>query len=113
VPSSSLERSQPAGPGAPGWRAWLATSRGQLALALLFFGLTEALSLPVLLLALAVLPVRTGQPLSTVAPELFWLAVGLVILIPALTAGYLWLRLRRTLARTASRAAAADRARSP
>jgi hypothetical protein len=90
----------------------LRTPGGQLALVLLFFGLTEALTLPVLVLALVVLPVRDGQPLNVAAPTLFWLAVALVILIPALTAGYILLRLRQTLARTARRGAGAERADS-
>jgi hypothetical protein len=88
----------------------LRTPGGQVALALLFFGLTEALTLPVLVLALVVLPLRDGQPLSVAAPSLFWLAVALVILIPALTAGYILLRLRQTLARTARRGASTERA---
>lgn len=85
------------------WRRWLSTPRGQIALALLFFGLTEALTLPVLVLALMVLPVRDGQPVVTVAPGLFWVAIALVVAIPAATAGYISFRLRSALRRAERR----------
>jgi hypothetical protein len=113
VPSTPTDPAQPDRPPAASWREWLRTPRGQIALALLFYGLTEALTLPVLVLALVVLPLRDGQPLSVAAPTLFWLAVALVILIPALTAGYILLRLRQTLARAERRGAGPDRAGSP
>lgn len=85
------------------WRRWLSTPRGQIALAILFFSLTEALALPVVVLGLVVLPVRDGQPISSAAPGLFWLAVTLVVVIPGATATYIYLRLRSALRRAERR----------
>ena len=85
------------------WRRWLSTPRGQIALAVLFFGLTEALALPVVVLGLMVLPVRDGLPVLSAAPGVFWVAVALVVLIPAATAGYIYVRLRGALRRAEQR----------
>jgi hypothetical protein len=82
--------SDPSHPTAPpGASIWLrfarlsTTSNGRLLLAALLFGLAEMFALPILVIALAVMPFRGGVPVVQAAPELFWICLLAALAIPA------------------------------
>jgi uncharacterized membrane protein len=64
-----------------------------------FFALAETFAVPVVVISLAVMPYRGGPPLAVSTPAIFWTLLGVAILIPGLTALFIYAKLRRTLDR--------------
>src|SRR5687767_7554669 len=75
------------------------TSSGRLLLAALLFGLAEMFALPILVLALVVMPFRGGAPVLQAAPELFWTCLLAALAIPAVCSLVFLVKMRQISAR--------------
>src|SRR3954470_5461153 len=77
--------------------SWLVTPRGQWALAVGLFALAEMFSLPILVIALVVVPFSGGPPVLSHSPTMFWSLLAATLAIPAVCSLVFYLRVRQGL----------------
>jgi hypothetical protein len=66
------------------------------------FGLSELLSILILVVALVIMPYRGGAPAIQAEPSLFWACLAATIGIPAVSAAFLYVKLGQVLRRLPS-----------
>ena len=88
------------------------TSSGRLLLPALLFGLAEMFALPILVIALIVMPFRGGAPVIQAAPELFWTCLLAALAIPGVCSLVFLARMRQINARLSHQAPPARRGSS-